>query len=112
MNSRISRMTLEPLIVITLTLVAFACICILQRRAKGSSKPRVPNLSEFPPGTEFIVKEFDVPLARIPGNGHCIWVNWYGGRPRPFDVTWLKVDNNWSVDSFESWARLVKASLR
>ena len=105
-------MPLEPLIVITLTLVAFACICILQRRAKGSLKPRVPKLSEFPAGTEFIVKEFDVPLARIPGDGHCIWVNWYGGRPRPFDVTWLKIDNNWSVDSFESWARLVKASLR
>lgn len=53
-----------------------------------------------------------MPLARIPGNGNCIWVNWYGGRPRPFDVTWLKVDNNWSVDSFESWATLVNASLR
>jgi hypothetical protein len=106
-------MPLEPLIVITLTLVAFACICLLQRHSKSSSKPRVPKLSEFPAGTEFIVKEFDVPLARIPGDGgHCIWVNWYGGRPRPFDVTWLKIDNNWSVDSFESWAMRVKASLR
>jgi hypothetical protein len=104
-------MSLEPLIVITLTLVAFACVYI-QKRAKNLSKPRVPKLSEFPAGTEFIVKEFDVPLARIPGDGHCIWVNWYGGRPRPFDVTWLKIDNNWSVDSFESWATLVKASIR
>jgi hypothetical protein len=105
----------EPLIVIALTCIVFGCACAyacIQRRAKSSPKPRVPTLSEFPAGTEFIVKEFDVPLARIPGDGHCIWVNWYGGRPRPFDVTWLKVDNNWSVDSFESWAALVKASFK
>lgn len=105
-------MPLEPLIAITLTLVAFNCACIHRRAKSAASKPRVPKLSEFPTGTEFIVKEFDVPLARIPANGNCIWVNWYGGRPRPFDVTWLKVDNKWSVGSFESWAALVKASLR
>jgi hypothetical protein len=108
-------MPLEPLIVIALTLAAFAfaCVCAsVQRRAKSNPKARVPEQSEFPPGTEFIVKEFNVPLARIPCDGHCVWVNWYGGRPRPFDVTWLKIDNNWSVDSFESWAALVKASFK
>lgn len=105
----------NPLIAIALTLAVFACACAfacLSKRAKNTLEPRVPTLSEFPAGTEFIVKEFKVPLARIPGDGHCIWVNWYGGRPRPFDVTWLKVDSNWSVDSFEPWAALVKASFK
>lgn len=101
-------MPLEMLIVIALSLVAFACVYIPKR----TPKPRIPKLSEFPAGTEFFVKEFDVPLAQIPGNGTCVWVNWYGGRPRPFLVERLKVDNNWPADSFESWAALVEASLK
>lgn len=105
-------MALQPLIVITLALVAFACVYFQKKREKSASKPRVPKLSEFPAGTEFIVKESHVPLARIPGDGNCIWVSWYGGKARPFDVAWLKIDNNWSVKSFDSWAKVVKASLK
>lgn len=107
-------MEFQPLIVITLTLVAFASVYVQkrQKRAKSTPKPRVPTLSEFPAGTEFIVKESNVPLARIPGDGHCIWVNWYGGKACPFDVAWLKLDNNWSVKSFDSWEKVVKASLK
>src|SRR5687767_5133723 len=44
---------------------------------------RLPESSDFPPGTEFLIKEFDVPLARVPGRG-CF--NWFGGEPRAYDV--------------------------
>jgi len=108
-------MPLETSVVIALLFAAFAWVYI-KKRANAAPKPRVPELSEFPAGTEFMVKEFDVPLARLPGDGdddgNCVWVNWYGGRPRPFDVQRLKVGNNWPADSFESWAVLVKGSLK
>jgi hypothetical protein len=76
---------------------------------------KIPEQSDFPPGTEFVIYEFDVPLARVPqgaaGEARA-WFNWYGGKPRPYAVERLKVDNNWPADSFEQWAALVKASLR
>ena len=69
---------------------------------------RLPKASDFPSGTEFVVKEFDVPLVWIPGQG---WFNWYGGKPRPYDPSFLKVDNNWPAESFEAWVEIVEASL-
>jgi len=69
---------------------------------------RLPTISDFPAGTEFVIKEFDVPLACVPGRG---WFNWFGGVPRPYDVSALKVDNNWTADSFEQWVEVVKDSL-
>lgn len=68
----------------------------------------LPEAADFPPGTEFMIKEFDVPLAHIPGRG---WFNWFGGAPRPYDVTFLKVDNNWAAGSFEEWRGIVAASV-
>jgi hypothetical protein len=58
-----------------------------------------------------VVLEFDVPLARIPGDVPSNWVNWFGGVPRAFDVAWLKPGNNWPAESFESWAALIADSL-
>lgn len=73
-----------------------------------SNDPRLPKSSDFPPGTEFVIKEFDVPLVRLPGRG---WFNWFGGAPRPYDASSLRVDNNWPAESFEEWLRVVEASL-
>ncbi|MBW1694048.1 MAG: hypothetical protein JRJ41_07805 [Deltaproteobacteria bacterium] len=71
-------------------------------------KDRLPKLSDFPEGTEFIIKEFDVPLVNIPGKG---WFNWWGSKPREYDVTMLKPGNNWEADSFEHWLRIVEESI-
>ena len=73
-----------------------------------SNNPQLPKSSDFPPGTEFVIKEFDVPLARVPGQG---WFNWFGGAPRPYDPSYLRVGNNWPAESFEDWVRVVEASL-
>lgn len=73
----------------------------------NASKARLPSESDFPAGTEFHIKEFDVPLVRIPSEG---WFNWYGGRPRKYDATGLKPGNNWPAESFEEWVRLVDES--
>jgi hypothetical protein len=72
-------------------------------------KRRLPGPEDFPPGTEFVIKEFDVPLANIPGEG---WVNWFGGSPRAYDPHRLKPGNNWEADSFEQWLEVVRASIR
>ena len=56
-----------------------------------------------------MIKEFDVPLVLVPGGG---WFNWFGGTPRPYDASSLRVDNNWPAESFEEWVGVVKASLR
>jgi len=74
------------------------------------NKPKaLPKASDFPAGTRFVIKEFDVPLTWIPD---CGWVNWFGGAPRPYDPEALKVDNNWPADSFEEWIKIVEASLK
>lgn len=73
-----------------------------------SNNSRLPKSSDFPSGTEFVIKEFDVPLVKIPGRG---WFNWFGGAPRPYDVSSLRVDNNWPAESFEEWLRVVVESL-
>ena len=74
-----------------------------------SDNSQLPKSSGFPPGTEFIIKEFDVPLVWIPGQG---WFNWFGGTPRPYDASSLRVDNNWPAESFEEWLGVVQASMR
>ena len=67
----------------------------------------LPTIASFPPGTTFVIKELDVPLAYVPGQG---WFNWYGGLPRPYDARGLKVDNNRPADSFEEWLAIVEDS--
>jgi hypothetical protein len=71
--------------------------------------PRLPRFSDFPPGTEFVIKEFDVPLVMVPGQG---WFNWFGGVPRPYNGSSLRADNNWPAGTFEEWAEIVEASLK
>ena len=73
-----------------------------------SDKSRLPKRSDFPPGAEFVIKEFDVPLVEIPGKG---WFNWFGGKPQPYDVKYLRVDNNWPATSFEEWVAIVADSM-
>jgi hypothetical protein len=75
-------------------------------------KVQLPQLSDFPLGTEFLIKEFDIPLAKIPDDGKVKYFNWYGGSPRYYDATSLRVDNNWVADSFESWLELIRESIR
>lgn len=72
-------------------------------------KSRLPKRSDFPSDAEFVIKEFDVPLVRVPGDG---WFNWFGGTPQPYDASSLRVDNNWPAESFEEWVGIVAASLR
>jgi len=73
------------------------------------NQPRLPTISDFPPGTLFVIKEFDVPLVQIPGRG---WFNWFGGKSRPYDVTALRVDNHWPAQSFAEWVALIRQSLK
>lgn len=65
------------------------------------------KLEDFPEGTEFYIKEFDVPLANIPNIG---WVNYFGGKARQYDVTDLKPGNNWPADNFSQWIKIVDES--
>ena len=51
----------------------------------------LPKKTDFPEGTEFYIKEFDVPLVRMPSNE---WFNWFGGKPKLYDVKNLKPGNN------------------
>ncbi|MEQ1775661.1 MAG: hypothetical protein ABL891_17930 [Burkholderiales bacterium] len=75
-----------------------------------SENPRLPAASDFPPGTEFVIYEFDSPLANVPGKG---WFSWWGGVPRPYDPKGkLKPDNNWNADSFEQWRAVIEATLK
>jgi hypothetical protein len=74
-----------------------------------SDETQLPRSSDFPPGTEFVIKEFSVPLVRVPGRG---WCNWFGGTSRPYDASSLRVDNHWPAESFEEWLRVVEASLK
>lgn len=69
----------------------------------------LPRQEDFPPGSFFAIKEFDVPLVNIPGKG---WFNWYGGTPRSYDPTGLKPDNNWRAESFDEWVAVIAAALK
>lgn len=72
---------------------------------------KIPERSVFPPGTRFVVLEFDVPLACVPREGHGgEWFNWFGGTPRPYPPERLKPGNHWPAATFEEWAGLVAAS--
>jgi len=70
--------------------------------------PRLPKASDFPPGTAFVIKDFDLPLVHAPDGS---WFSWFGGTPRPYDESSLRVDNNWRADSFEEWVGIVEASM-
>jgi hypothetical protein len=84
-------------------------VLIVRIRKRRSGKPGLPKASDFPPATRFVIKEFDVPLVQVPAEG---WFNWYGGTPRPYDPSALRVDNNWPAESFEEWLAVVAASTR
>jgi hypothetical protein len=71
-------------------------------------KKKLPKISDFPAGTEFYIKEFDVPLVRTPTNE---WFNWRGGKSKEYDVKNLKQGNNWLAESFEEWVSIINESL-
>jgi hypothetical protein len=50
---------------------------------------QLPKQSDFSDGTTFYIKEFDVPLTLEPTND---WYNWFGGKPKKYDVSNLKRD--------------------
>jgi hypothetical protein len=79
---------------------------------KMLSKITLPKESDFPKGTEFYIKDWDVPLSKQPdSNGQTVsYFNWYGGKPRPYPVDSLKIDNNWPADSFSQWLKLIEKS--
>ena len=79
-----------------------------------TDNPRLPKASDFPPGTAFVINEFDVPLVSVPNmdNKTVSWFNWYGGVPRAYDPSSLKQGNSWDADSFEEWVGIVEASLK
>ena len=60
-----------------------------------SDKSQLPKRSDFPPGAEFVIKEFDVPLVWIPSGG---WFNWFGGTPQPYNASSLRVRPPFSFD--------------
>lgn len=72
---------------------------------------RIPHESEFPLGTRFVIKEFDVPLVQIPAGDSWVWLNWFGGVPRPYDESRLDPGNNWAAESFAEWAKIVADSI-
>lgn len=71
----------------------------------------IPRRADFPAGTEFVIKEFDVPLVQVTCGERPAWFNWFGGTPRPYAVEHLKPGNHWPAATFEEWAAVVKASL-
>ena len=44
-------------------------------------KMSLPKKEDFPKGTKFYIKEFNVPLAQVPDGKLCKWFNWFGGKP-------------------------------
>ena len=73
----------------------------------------LPERSDFPQGTEFLILEWDVPLAKEPRpDGLSVsYFNWYGGYPRSYPAERLKPGNNWPADSFEQWLEIIRNSL-
>ncbi|MCE9658156.1 MAG: hypothetical protein K8R60_06315 [Burkholderiales bacterium] len=69
----------------------------------------LPTADAFPPGTEFIIYEFDSPLANVPGRG---WESWWGGWGKPYDPRPLKPGNNWLADSFAQWLEVVEETMK
>jgi hypothetical protein len=75
------------------------------------NKIHIPDFSEFPVGTRFVIYEFDVPLAQVPQEEKSVWINWFGGKPKPYDAGSLTVSNNWTAESFEEWIGIVRDSM-
>lgn len=80
---------------------------LFSRFGAGKRLP-LPQYDDFPGGTRFVIKEFAVPLALVPGEG---WVNWYGGGPYRYEGE-LRVDNNWDAESFAHWLAVLDDSIR
>jgi hypothetical protein len=69
---------------------------------------KLPKKEDFSENDKFYIKEFDVPLVQVSDGK---WFNWFGGTPREYDVTCLKLGNNWAAESFEEWVGILKESL-
>lgn len=81
----------------------------IEKGTDMTDEMKLPQPSDFPDGTMFYIKQFDVPLVHTPSNE---WFNWFGGKPHPYDVTNLKLGNNWLAESFEEWVGVVAESMK
>ena len=70
-------------------------------------KKKLPKIADSPEKTEFYIKECNAPLVHTPSNE---WFNWFGGKPREYDIKNLKIGNNLLAESFEEWVRIVDES--
>lgn len=61
--------------------------------------------SDFTEGTEFIIKEFDVPITYSAPGG---WFNWISGTPKEYDPSGLSVTNHDKV-TFREWIEAVES---
>lgn len=77
----------------------------------GSHNMNLPSKNDFPVGSRFYIKEFDVPLVQIPDGSLSKWFNWFGGKPKEYAPEGLKPGNNWEAESFSEWQKIVKESL-
>lgn len=71
----------------------------------------LPSEIDFPAGSTFYIKEFDVPLVRVPNGTHCKWYNWFGAKPKEYSPEGLKPGNNWEAKSYEEWLHIIRESL-
>ena len=67
----------------------------------------IPRKEDFPEGTRFYIKEFDVPLALAPDGDSIAWYNWFGGEAQLYDCSHLKQGSHWEAESFSEWQRLI-----
>lgn len=50
----------------------------------GSHNMNLPSKNDFPEGSRFYIKEFDVPLVQILDGSLSKWFNWFGGKPKEY----------------------------
>lgn len=61
---------------------------------------QIPRKEKFPKGTQFYIKEFDVPLVMIPEGNSAIRYNWFGGEVKIYDFSHLKLGSFWEAEYF------------
>ena len=68
----------------------------------------LPKLSDFPPGTRFLVRYGDSPAVAEPGK---LPFSWFGGKPNPLPTSFIE-DGHMSPEvTFPEWLEVLKASI-
>ena len=85
-------------------------------KVSSSSNPKInnglPKESDFPEGTRFLIKDWDIPLSTGSYKGNkALYTSWYGGIPHPHPSETLKIDNNWPADSYTHWLEIIEKSM-